>query len=148
MACIEIKTKKYQTRKGPPYHAKDCKGLVKKGNDGKEYISAADKKGIYKWIIKGARVTQKKKGVKTYKMIDNGGEPGDALVKIEGTSWRVGPSSTIIGALIWNCLLTECVQRLQASGAPIPVFASLNMPGAKEHNARLMDKWQELNPHL
>ena len=30
MACVEVKTKKYQTRKGPPYHAKDCKGLVKK----------------------------------------------------------------------------------------------------------------------
>jgi hypothetical protein len=75
MACIEIKTKKYQTRKGPPYHAKDCKGQTKKGNDGKEYVSAVDSRGTYKWVIRGARVTQKKKGVKTYKMIDNGGEP-------------------------------------------------------------------------
>lgn len=77
MTCTEIKTKKYQTRKGPPYHAKDCKGLVKKGNDGKEYVSAADKSGIYKWVPKerGARVTLKKKGVKTYTMLDNGSDP-------------------------------------------------------------------------
>lgn len=76
MACTEIKTKKYQTRKGPPYHAKDCKGLTKKGNDGKDYISAVDKKGIYKWVPKdkGPRTT-KKKGVKTYTMLDNGSDP-------------------------------------------------------------------------
>ncbi len=77
MTCTEIKTKKYQTRKGPPYHAKDCKGLVKKGNNGKDYISAADSRGIYKWIPKerGPRVTLKKKGVKTYTMLDNGSDP-------------------------------------------------------------------------
>jgi hypothetical protein len=77
MACVEIKTKKYQTRKGPPYHAKDCKGMTKKGNDGKDYVSAADRKGIYKWVPKdkGARTTIKKKGVKTYTMLDNGSDP-------------------------------------------------------------------------
>jgi hypothetical protein len=77
MACIEVKTKKYQTRKGPPYHAKDCKGIVKKGNDKKDYISVADKKGIYKWVPKGttSNKTKKKKGMKTYTMLDNGGEP-------------------------------------------------------------------------
>lgn len=75
MACIEIKTKKYQTRKGPPYHAKDCKGLIKKGNDKKDYISVPDKKGIYKWIIKENNNKTKRKGIKSYKMLDNGSEP-------------------------------------------------------------------------
>lgn len=62
MSCIKIKTSKYQTRKGPPYHAKDCKGLVKKGNDKKDYISKPDKKGIYKWVLKnsGLNITHKK----------------------------------------------------------------------------------------
>ena len=80
--------------------------------------------------------------------IDNYGEPGDALVQIQETDWHVGPSSTISGALIWNCLVTECVVRLYASGVPLPVFASLNMPGAAEHNAELLDKWRMYNPHL
>lgn len=76
MTCIKIKTKKYQTRKGPPYHAKDCKGQTKKGNDGKLYVSAVDMRGTYKWVPKdkGPRVT-KKKGVKTYTMLDNGSDP-------------------------------------------------------------------------
>ncbi|MFC1878546.1 SIS domain-containing protein [Chloroflexota bacterium] len=80
--------------------------------------------------------------------IDNGGHPGDALLPIEGTPWRVGPSSTIIGALIWNCLLSECVELLNASGAPLPIFASLNMPGAQKHNQVLLNKWRKVNPHL
>lgn len=80
--------------------------------------------------------------------IDNGGEAGDALVEIEGKRWRVGSSSTISGALIWNCLLTECVERLTATGVEAPVFASLNMPGAAEHNETLLKKWRGLNPHL
>lgn len=80
--------------------------------------------------------------------IDNGGEPGDALLEIKGSNWRVGSSSTIIGALIWNCLLCECADQLAASGAELPVFASLNMPGAAEHNQALLKKWRGLNPHL
>lgn len=80
--------------------------------------------------------------------IDNCGEPGDALVQIQETDWHVGPSSTISGALIWNCLVTECVERLHASGVALPVFASFNMPGAVEHNEELLDKWRMYNPHL
>lgn len=80
--------------------------------------------------------------------IDNGGEPGDALAQIEGTPWRTGASSTILGALIWNCLLVECVQRMVASGKEPPLFASYNMPGAQEHNQAILEKWRGLNPHL
>jgi hypothetical protein len=77
MPCIEIKTKKYTTRKGPPYHAKDCKGLIKKGNDKKDYISIINRRGIYKWVFKEKKslVTQKKRGMKTYTMLDNGASP-------------------------------------------------------------------------
>jgi uncharacterized phosphosugar-binding protein len=80
--------------------------------------------------------------------IDNGGEPGDALIEVEGLAWRVAPSSSLTGALIWNCLLVECAARLQATSGDVPVFASYNMPGAAEHNARLLEKWRPLNPHL
>jgi uncharacterized phosphosugar-binding protein len=81
-------------------------------------------------------------------LIDNQGIPGDALVSIEGMDWRVGPSSTILGALIWNALITETVFRLQASGEEIPIYASGNMRGADEHNLDLMKKWGATNPLL
>jgi len=81
-------------------------------------------------------------------LIDNGGTPGDALIEVEGLPWRTAASSTLIGALIWNCLLTETVQRLTAAGIEPPIFASYNLPGAIEHNQAILAKWSQINPHL
>lgn len=78
MPCSIVTTKKYKTRKGPPYHAKDCKQMIKKGNDNKKYRSLPDRKGVYKWVkidnkrVKGAT---RKKGMTSYTIIDNGSEP-------------------------------------------------------------------------
>ncbi len=84
----------------------------------------------------------------TDKVIDNGGEQGDSLIALEGTPWRVGPSSTIVNALIWNALVTETTHVLQARGSHLPIFASSNLPGAADHNAHLLQQWQKRNPHL
>ena len=80
--------------------------------------------------------------------IDNGGVPGDAIIPVEGTNWKVSPSSTIINALLWNCLLTETVFLLQQKGVELPLIASLNMEGAAEHNKVILDKWRKVNPYL
>lgn len=48
--CEIQTTKKYQTRKGPPLKANDCKGLTAKGNDNEIYKSEPDKRGIYRWV--------------------------------------------------------------------------------------------------
>ena len=81
-------------------------------------------------------------------VIDNGGAPGDALVPLDGTGWRVGPSSTVVGALIWNALVAETAACLHARGMEVPIFASLNMEGAAAHNEALLEKWRPGNPHL
>lgn len=79
MVCKEVKTKKYQERKAPPYHANDCKGETKKGNDGELYVSSVDSRGVYKWVPakrKSSSVKKvSKKGVKQYKILDNGSNP-------------------------------------------------------------------------
>lgn len=80
--------------------------------------------------------------------LDNGGLPGDALLEIEDLDWRVAPSSTIVSALLWNCLVAETAQRLQASGVTPPIYASFNVAGAAEHNQALLDKWRPRNIHL
>mgnify|MGYP000861781163 CR=1 FL=1 len=49
MACKEQTTKKYTSRKSPPYKANECCGETKKGNDGMMYKSKPDKKGVCKW---------------------------------------------------------------------------------------------------
>ena len=75
MPCSIATTKKYRTRKGPPYHAKDCKQMIKKGNDKKEYRSIPDKKGVYKWVQIGNKGATRKKGMTSYTIIDNGSKP-------------------------------------------------------------------------
>lgn len=79
--------------------------------------------------------------------IDNQGPPGDALVTAaEGLT--VGPVSTVLGAAIWNAVLTEAVARLAASGEVAPAYISSNMPGSKERNAALVERYRTRNPHL
>ena len=70
MACKRVTMKK---RPSPSYHAGDCKGLSKKGSDGRTYTSVADKRGIYTWkpTIKSKKAT----GVKRYITVDNGTNP-------------------------------------------------------------------------
>jgi uncharacterized phosphosugar-binding protein len=80
--------------------------------------------------------------------LDNGGIPGDALLELPDFPWRVAPSSTVIGALLWNCLVSETARLLLASGTEPPIFVSINVPGAAEHNQALLKKWRPRNIHL
>lgn len=80
--------------------------------------------------------------------LDNGGIPGDALVELPGFPWRVAPSSTMMGALLWNSLVAETARRLLETGMTPPVFVSLNVKGAAEHNRALLEKWRPRNLHL
>lgn len=86
MSCKEIKSSKYQTRKSPAFHAKDCKDLTKKGKDG-QYISRKDTKGIYKWVK--VNTTRKMSG-KHYDIHDNGGRPFRVFISSDdGASKKV-----------------------------------------------------------
>jgi hypothetical protein len=80
MPCTRQTAKKYKTRPGPPFHAGDCKGQQKPGNDEKPYTSVATAKGVYRWVPSTSRATRKKAGMKTYFTLDNGGRPYKVLV--------------------------------------------------------------------
>ena len=80
--------------------------------------------------------------------LDNGGIPGDALIELADFPWRVGPSSIVICSLIWNCLVSETARLLLNSGTTPPIFVSLNVAGAAEHNQSLLEKWRPRNIHL
>jgi uncharacterized phosphosugar-binding protein len=80
-------------------------------------------------------------------VIDNQGPPGDALVRVQG-ELRTGPGSTVSGAFILGAILSETVLGLAAEGIDPPVYISSNMPGAEEHNARLVARYRPRNPHL
>jgi uncharacterized phosphosugar-binding protein len=80
--------------------------------------------------------------------LDNGGTPGDAILPLENYPWRVAPSSTVICALLWNSLVAETARLLLESGIEPPIFVSLNVAGAAQHNQALLEKWRPRNIHL
>ena len=77
--------------------------------------------------------------------IDNKIPPGDAVVGIN--KMMVGPASTITGSFILNSILVE-VANLLKNEKIFPFYISVNMPGAKENNDKLVKKYKKSNPHL
>jgi uncharacterized phosphosugar-binding protein len=80
--------------------------------------------------------------------LDNLGEPGDAVVEVDGTGLKVGPTSTVIGATLLNAIFVEATCTLAAEGVKPPVYRSSNMPGAPEHNRRLVERFRGRIRHL
>jgi len=81
-------------------------------------------------------------------VLDNHGPPGDALVELGPSGIKAGPVSTIAGAYLLNAILTEASRRLtQIYEMPL-VYISANMPGSREHNAELVQRYRTRNPHL
>ncbi|MGF1626179.1 MAG: SIS domain-containing protein [Alphaproteobacteria bacterium] len=81
-------------------------------------------------------------------VLDNGAPAGDAATPVPASTLKVGPVSTAIGVALINAVFAEVAARLQASGEGAPIYLSANMPGAGEHNARLVDRFRSRNPHL
>jgi uncharacterized phosphosugar-binding protein len=80
--------------------------------------------------------------------LDNLGEPGDAAVGVDGTGLKVGPTSTVIGTALLNAVFVEAACMLAAEGVEPPVYRSSNMPGASEHNRRLVERFRGRIRHL
>ncbi|MEV0291902.1 SIS domain-containing protein [Kribbella sp. NPDC050820] len=60
-------------------------------------------------------------------VIDNCGEPGDALIDVEGSPERTGATSTLVGALLAQALTVEIVTQLTTHGQSPNVLRSLNV---------------------
>jgi uncharacterized phosphosugar-binding protein len=70
-------------------------------------------------------------------VIDNCGVPGDAIVEIPGSSASVGSTSTVIGALIVEAIVSEAADLYARAGQEPPILRSNNVAGAAEHNEAL-----------
>jgi uncharacterized phosphosugar-binding protein len=74
--------------------------------------------------------------------LDNCGVPGDGLVAVGPSQWRAGPSSTIVGCLLWNSLVVECAHQMELLHRRAPIGASQNMPGAQEYNRQMRAEYE------
>ena len=62
--CERQETKKYTSRKSPPFPANECKGTEKEGNDGKMYKSVGNKNGVHRWVLKESKSPKKSSSIK------------------------------------------------------------------------------------
>ena len=74
-------------------------------------------------------------------VIDNCGDYGDAVMRLEGFPERVAPSSTAVGAALLNAVVARTVELLLDWGITPPVFISSNVPGGDEHNDKIMREY-------
>lgn len=85
-------------------------------------------------------------GKKLYELgdyvLDNGGMPGDAAIDAPGFDYKVGPTSTMSGALLLNLLSMEIIEQLIAKGVTPPTYVSQNADGGAEHNEALATKYR------
>ncbi|MGB0416242.1 MAG: sugar isomerase domain-containing protein [Coraliomargarita sp.] len=85
-------------------------------------------------------------GKKLYELadlvLDNGGMPGDAAIDAPGFAYKVGPTSTMSGALLLNLLSMEIIENLIAMGVTPPTYVSQNADGGAEHNEALAHKYR------
>ena len=79
--------------------------------------------------------------------IDNCGVSGDACVTLPGLPGRVGPTSTITGALIVNLIIVQGIENALARGVTPETYVSSNC-GGDAHNERLMEKYRSRIRHL
>lgn len=73
-------------------------------------------------------------------VIDNGGEPGDAAIRVAGFDRAVAPTSTAVGAAIVNAIVAEAVALTVDAGVAPRVFASSNVDEGDAINALLLER--------
>lgn len=80
-------------------------------------------------------------------VLDNTGVPGDAALELPGLPRKVGPTSTVVGALLLNAMVVRAIELALSRGHTPEVYASSNadVPG---WNEALIAKYQPQIRHL
>lgn len=75
-------------------------------------------------------------------VIDNQVVRGDALLSLSDERFKVGPSSTILGAFIIEAVTARAAEIMLDKGYTPPLLISANAPGGDEHNKTIADKYR------
>jgi len=81
-------------------------------------------------------------------VVDNHCPPGDALVELAPELPATGPGSSVIGLALLNAIVVDALDRQLRNGETPDVFMSANLPGAREHNERVISELSGVVPHL
>ena len=81
-------------------------------------------------------------------VLDLGGRPGDAAVKLEGLAQAVSPTSTVIGAAMLNGWVARTAEILLERGIEPPIFLSANLDAGDQHNQKLLQRYRDRLTYL
>lgn len=73
--------------------------------------------------------------------IDNHAPYGDACLEIPGLDTMMTPVSTVTGCFIINSIFAQAADLASAQGLEVPVFKSGNVPGGREFNNALIERY-------
>ncbi|HSV56968.1 MAG TPA: sugar isomerase domain-containing protein [Magnetospirillaceae bacterium] len=73
---------------------------------------------------------------------------GDAVVPVEGTDQKAGPTATLCNVFALNLLMIEAVRQLTLLGVRPPLWMSANLPGGDESNRALEEEYRPRIRHL
>lgn len=79
--------------------------------------------------------------------IDNCGVSGDACLELPGMPSKVGPTSTITGAMIINLIIVQAMENALSQGVAPEIYISSNSNG-DDHNEKLLQKYKNRIRHL
>ena len=74
--------------------------------------------------------------------IDNFAPHGDACLRPEGLEVSMTPVSTVTGSYIINSILAQGAELALEAGLKVPVYMSSNVPGGKEYNRSLIERYK------
>ncbi len=80
--------------------------------------------------------------------LDNFGCVGDACIEIDNLQGKITPTSTVIGSLILNAVITRCVEICTEKGCFPEHFRSSNIDGGDKINNRLIEQYKKEIKHL
>lgn len=75
-------------------------------------------------------------------IIDTHGVLGDAALPLPGLDWKVGATSTVIGAAVIEALTSRAAEIMVQRGLAPPVVASSNAPGGDRHNRKVAERYR------
>jgi len=91
-------------------------------------------------------------GKKLYELddvvLDNGAILGDAAIEVAGVSYKVGPTSAVVGIAILWALVVEVVNILVERGVEPPIWLAANVPGSDDVVADYIQEYRHRIKHL
>jgi len=75
-------------------------------------------------------------------VIDTQGAPGDASIEVPGFPYKIGATSTVVGATIIQAITVQAAGLLVERGIEPPVWVSANVPDGDAHNNALLERYR------